>query len=270
MRLLPQWKWILAFLVGSFVLAFGVAAHAAARGRLVEAARYREQAADLAIETSEPDDVLVYALWNGFGLLLDAQDTAAAVVAVAAGLERMPLENLPFADRKHFWFVDFYSLAGEEELARAYMEAYEAGATDHQRQAQESDIRMARANLAYVAGDPVEAARLYAEADEGDCTICTLYYRATAWDAAAQPDSALVYWQRYLDDPQSNRMFWDQNGLGGGLERAAQLADELGDAESAALYYGQFVDLWADADPELQPRVEAARARLEEIVRERG
>ena len=247
-----------------------LAAHAAARGQLAEAAQYREQAADLAIETDEPDDVLVYAFWNAFGLLLNAQDTAAAVAAVAAGLERMPIEDLPFADRKHFWFVDFYSLAGEEELARAYMEAYEAGATDHQKQAEERDIRQARANLAYAAGEPVEAARLYAAADEGDCTICTLYYRATAWDAAGQPDSAFVYWQRYLDDPQSNRMFWDQNGLGASLERAAQLADELGDAESAALYYGQFVDLWAAADPVLQPRVESARARMAEIVRERG
>jgi hypothetical protein len=30
------------------------------------------------------------------------------------------------------------------------------------------------------------------------------------------------------------------------------------------------VDLWSGADPELQPRVQAAQARLEEIVRERG
>ena len=150
------------------------------------------------------------------------------------------------------------------------MEAYEEGATDDQKRAEESDILIARAELAYAPGEPVEAARLYAEADQGDCTICTLPGRARAWDAAGRSDSAFVYWMRYLDDPQSNRMFWDQSGLGGGLERAAQLADELGDAEAAALYYGQFVDLWAGADPELQPRVEAARARLEEIVRERG
>jgi hypothetical protein len=31
-----------------------------------------------------------------------------------------------------------------------------------------------------------------------------------------------------------------------------------------------FVELWANADEELQPRVQAAQARLEEIVRERG
>jgi hypothetical protein len=48
------------------------------------------------------------------------------------------------------------------------------------------------------------------------------------------------------------------------------LYDELGDLENAAIYYARFVELWADADAELLPRVEVARARLEEIIRERG
>ena len=54
------------------------------------------------------------------------------------------------------------------------------------------------------------------------------------------------------------------------FERLGQLYDEQGDLENAALYYARFVVLWAEADDELQPRVEAARARLEEIIRERG
>jgi hypothetical protein len=54
------------------------------------------------------------------------------------------------------------------------------------------------------------------------------------------------------------------------FERLGQLYDEAGDLENAALYYARFVELWAGADAELQTRVEAARARLEEIIRERG
>ena len=67
-----------------------------------------------------------------------------------------------------------------------------------------------------------------------------------------------------------SRVFWDANSLGPALERLAQLYDERGDLENAAVYYARFVDLWADADAELQPRVKAAKARLEEIIRERG
>jgi hypothetical protein len=48
------------------------------------------------------------------------------------------------------------------------------------------------------------------------------------------------------------------------------MLDEDGELDAAIIYYARFTELWADADPELQPRVEAAHARLEEIVRERG
>ena len=48
------------------------------------------------------------------------------------------------------------------------------------------------------------------------------------------------------------------------------LNDAKGDSETAALHYARFVELWKDADAELQPRVAAARARLNEIVRARG
>ena len=49
-----------------------------------------------------------------------------------------------------------------------------------------------------------------------------------------------------------------------------QLYDEADDFENAAKYYAMFVELWAEADEELQPRVRAAQARLEEVVAERG
>ncbi len=48
--------------------------------------------------------------------------------------------------------------------------------------------------------------------------------------------------------------------------RVAQLYEELGDIDSAIDYYGRFVELWAEADPHLQPQVEDARSRLDELV----
>ena len=49
-----------------------------------------------------------------------------------------------------------------------------------------------------------------------------------------------------------------------------QAYEQLGDLEKAAEYYTQFVELWKDADPELQPRVQSARQRLDEILAEEG
>jgi hypothetical protein len=46
--------------------------------------------------------------------------------------------------------------------------------------------------------------------------------------------------------------------------------DEAGDREKAVEYCARYVELWADADPELKPRVEAAQRRIDEIFAETG
>lgn len=54
------------------------------------------------------------------------------------------------------------------------------------------------------------------------------------------------------------------------LERLGQLYEQQGDLENAAKYHAMFVELWEDGDEVLQPRIEAAQARLQEIVERRG
>ena len=45
-------------------------------------------------------------------------------------------------------------------------------------------------------------------------------------------------------------------------KRVGELHDDRGDPDKAAGHYAAFVDLWKNADPELQPQVAAARRRL--------
>lgn len=45
-------------------------------------------------------------------------------------------------------------------------------------------------------------------------------------------------------------------------ERLGQLYEAKGDATKAAEHYRAFIELWKNADPELQPRVTEARQRL--------
>ena len=49
-----------------------------------------------------------------------------------------------------------------------------------------------------------------------------------------------------------------------------EIIRKLGSGGLAAVYLARFVELWDEADPEFQPRVDAARTRLAEILRERG
>ena len=48
-------------------------------------------------------------------------------------------------------------------------------------------------------------------------------------------------------------------------ERLGDLYEQRSDTAKATYYYGKLVDLWKDADPVLQPRVEAARRAIEAL-----
>ena len=91
------------------------------------------------------------------------------------------------------------------------------------------------------------------------------------FEALGESDSVIARYEAWMGRTELIfRHGVDAFQLPRAYERLGQLYDEKGDAENAALYYARFVEMWEDADPELQPRVRAARARLEEIIRERG
>jgi tetratricopeptide (TPR) repeat protein len=70
-------------------------------------------------------------------------------------------------------------------------------------------------------------------------------------------EEAELYYRSLIDRPRA-------------VMALARLRDEAGDVEEAAAYYARVIQFWKDADPELQPQVEEARTRLQEIVRARG
>ena len=50
--------------------------------------------------------------------------------------------------------------------------------------------------------------------------------------------------------------------------RLGELYEQRGDTAKAVEYYNEFVELWKDADPELQPQVEDVKRRLAALVGE--
>ena len=70
----------------------------------------------------------------------------------------------------------------------------------------------------------------------------------------ASPNASHVV-QRRQDRFQLARIF----------ERLGELHQKCGERQRAIEYYQRFVDLWKDADPELQPTVRDVRARIERL-----
>jgi tetratricopeptide (TPR) repeat protein len=117
-----------------------------------------------------------------------------------------------------------------------------------------------------------DAARQYRLAGDAPdrCRVCFWPYEAHAYDLAGKPDSAIAIFTRYLEsgdpwkvgDPYEPTHLVDAQHLASVYVRLGELWEKKGDRAKAASYYARFVDLWKDADPELQPRVAAVRRRL--------
>ena len=249
-----------------------LAATAAARGRLAEA----EDRVDRWLAISErrglPGEV-----WEAgiTGALFDLEvrgDPAAAIRTVEALRGRTPLDRVTPYERPYWALASIYAAAGRTTDADRHLAALE---TEVWPLAKGDPIvrwqyRRARGAVAAAADDHGRALGEYRLMDEGYCPHCRDLALARGFDAAGQPDSAVVYFERYASTPGGGRIFGDQYALGTSLARLATLLDETGDRDRAAEVYARFVELWADAGEELQPRVRAAQSRLEEILRDRG
>jgi tetratricopeptide (TPR) repeat protein len=91
---------------------------------------------------------------------------------------------------------------------------------------------------------------------------------ANAHDRAGRSDSAIALYERALALPSIAGGRYETTWYAHSLRRLGELHESLGHREQAIEYYGTFIDLWEDADPELQPQVEAARAALARLTAE--
>jgi tetratricopeptide (TPR) repeat protein len=83
-----------------------------------------------------------------------------------------------------------------------------------------------------------------------------------AFDLANQPDSAIAELEALAGTRWDSRLDTDPLVLAGSFKRLGELYDAKGDREKAISYFSKFVDLWKNADADLQPAVSDAKRRL--------
>ncbi|MFQ5605975.1 MAG: tol-pal system YbgF family protein [bacterium] len=73
-------------------------------------------------------------------------------------------------------------------------------------------------------------------------------------------------WYASLVD--NNFVSWGFNYLGPSYLRRAECYEKLGDTDKAIEFYGRFVDLWQNCDPELRPMLDDAKQKRERLLLE--
>jgi tetratricopeptide (TPR) repeat protein len=155
-----------------------------------------------------------------------------------------------------------YAQAGDAAKARELLAMYEQRANANMKTRARQDLELAHGWTAVADRRYADAITAFRAADVRECTNCALAPLAHAYDLAGQPDSAIAVFERYVSTNQFLRYVPDASYLAGTYKRLGELYDRKGDTAKAETYYSRFVDLWKDADPELQPKVSQVRQRL--------
>jgi eukaryotic-like serine/threonine-protein kinase len=248
-----------------------LASIAEARGQLAAAAQHERDFMAESEARGLPRDYLVGATRLALIDLRYRDRPADALAEVSAALAKHPLESLPAADRPYLQLATVYAVARKPAEARRYLKDYEAAVPEQVRRSV-SNRGLAYGAVAEAEGRPQDAIPAYREAyaSTGFCGVCGLPQMAAAYDRLGQPDSARVVYQRYVDTPAAFAWGVDRSQLAASYKRLGELYEAGNDRKQAVRYYEKFVDLWKDADPELQPGVKEVRGRLAKLAQEPG
>ncbi|HYC50908.1 MAG TPA: protein kinase [Gemmatimonadaceae bacterium] len=244
------------------------------RGRLREAerryAQVNEAKARVRGDTVSPHDVAF------FRAMVDGElrgNPARGLAALDASLRARNPASLPVTADRSFWLAFGYARMGQPAKARQLYAQYEARLDARERAQQAVQSMRLRALIADAEGKTDSAVAFMrrgdAEADglpTGNCTSCTPLFIGLFLDRAGRADSARAYLTEYVEESGTGGPVIDRIWLGPVLYRLGQLYEGT-DTKRSTEYYGRFVDLWAGADAELQPRVADARARIARLNR---
>jgi len=167
-----------------------------------------------------------------------------------------------------------YSYAGAPERARPILAQFDAAAVDSvNREAWRGQRPYTEGNILLAERRTDDAIRVFRRMDvDADglpnwCAFCLPLALGRAYDQANMADSTIANLERYLAVPSDAKINADTWMLGPAHKRLGELYEARGDTKRAAQHYAAFVELWKNADADLQPKVAEARARLERVRR---
>jgi tetratricopeptide (TPR) repeat protein len=238
-------------------------------GRIADAVRYLRELMALNEQRGLPQEYI-----NGAARLADLQlkygaKPTEALAVVNEALARHPLDSVPSLDRPFTWLALINARTGKVDQARQLLRRFETEVPAGMRRGMWWR-HFGYAALAEAEGRQQDALNeyqmLYAEG--GACNLCGLYEIAGAHAALGQADSAITYYERAVSTPAMARLWVEGYTLAPSLKRLGELYEQKGDRARAAEYYNRFVDLWKDAEPDLQPAVREVRQRLARLAQE--
>jgi serine/threonine-protein kinase len=248
----------------------------AVRGRLDEAVGHLRHLRDQALALGHTGAAVEIAAAAARLRLLGGDSSGPSEVEEL--LARHPVDSVDVLSRPYLPLALFYAQAGEPGRARAWLRRYEQEFPPEFQGPDRWMLHRARAAAFAVEGEPRQSLAELREALRHPALRVGIfeesYIRLTdhpelgrLYQQLGEPDSALAVYRRYLAARSLTRVMADAFERGPTLEALGALYEQRGDRRLAVAAYGDFAELWREADARLQPRVEAARRRVSALSR---
>ena len=237
-------------------------------GHLADYMRHMATARQLARQLGNPQAAINAILDTAYVASFHRNDRATAVRLADRAAAHRVFDSLPPEQRPLRGLIDAYASAGRPDKAKALLLELAARPDNQTPQAKRS-LQDLYGLISRAEGRYDDAIREFQSTDPGGCLECILPDIALAYDMAGNADSVIALLTRFTEGhavPLGPRSTW----LPYSLRRLGELHEAKGNIDQAVSFYAQFVELWKNADAELQPQVTKARERMRELQRRRG
>jgi eukaryotic-like serine/threonine-protein kinase len=245
------------------------AAMAGVQGKLALANEHYRAAAAAGEARGLPGEYLIQMASLAQLQIRHRNNAAAALAMLDSALAKHPLSSIEPMDRPYPALATAYALAGRaDEAQRLITESDRVIPPGVQkgnffRLGAMAEIAAARGdNQAAIAGERAMRAIW-------GCPNCGLFEIAGAFAKLGKPDSARYYYEQWLAHKGSYAVLTDATRQAATYQRLGELYEQAGDRKKAIDSYLKLADLWKNADPELQPIVKDAHARIARLSGER-
>jgi tetratricopeptide (TPR) repeat protein len=244
------------------------------QGRANEAHRWLAEDGDLLKQVGSPGARLESGVNLAWLAVWVQGDAALAARVLDQTLAAEPVTSVPHAARPYRNLTALFALLGRVDRAKALVALLDRERQTVTRSFDEQIRHTMLGDIALAEKRYGDAQKEYREADQGACQVCPLPRLASAYDLGGNADSAIAIFTRYLDTPDPFRLRGaggvDGDYLANSYRRLGELWEAKGDKQKALGYYLKFVDLWKNADPELQSKVTEVRRRIARLTDTEG
>ena len=207
----------------------------------------------------------VFSVDSATGLAFALGRSAEARAVLARGMQRVPMASIEPSERRWGALARLAVELGDMALAQQALDGFvrdQAAATPDP----EGATARFRAAAAFTGGRYDEALAQMRIANDRNMVNAreAMVYLGRGHDLAGRPDSAIVWFERFIATPEPD-LWVSALFEAGTYKRLGELYETEGNTAKAIDNYEKFVDLWKDAEPALQPKVREVRARLDRL-----